>query len=330
MENNQQATAATLPVDRPDRPLTEAEIQDLFTPQRVDMKVSEKISAPRYSYWGSVGRRFFSSKVAIVMLVLFGILVLMSIIHPMISHYNHMDMKHINDRSYWFLHPSWEHPFGTDDVGRDMFSMCWAGARTSLFIAFMATLINTVIGVLVGMWWGFSKTVDVVMIEVYNVVSNVPFTLIVMILAYTLGSGVWQLIFALCITSWVGTAYFIRVQVMIRRDREYNLASQTLGSSTWKIIRNNIFPYLISVLVTIISRDIPSYISYEVFLSFIGVGLSQEYASLGRAVETTAKHMQSVPYLFLIPLCITALISASLYIVGQTLADASDPRNHML
>lgn len=301
-----------------------------FEPVAVDETMSEKISSPQYSYSRSVFRRFFASKVAIVMLIIFSAIVLMSIIHPMISGYNHMNVKYINDSSQWFLRPSWKHPFGTDDVGRDMFSMCWAGARTSLFIAFTATFITELLGVIVGMWWGFSKRVDVVMIEVYNIVSNVPFTLIVIVLSFTMGGGVWQLIFALSCTSWIGIAYFIRVQVMIRRDREYNLASKCLGSSTGKIITNNIFPYLISVLMTVISRDIPSYISYEVFLSFIGVGLSERVASLGRVVETSSKHMQSAPYLFLIPLSITALISVSLYIVGQTLADASDPRNHMI
>lgn len=301
-----------------------------FQPFRVDESVSEQIAAPKYSYWGSVARRFFSSKIAIFMMVLFTALILMAIIHPMFSKYDNMYTPHINNKAMHFLRPSWEHPFGTDDVGREMFDMVWSGARTSLFIAFVATVINTVIGVLIGMWWGFSKTVDMVMIEVYNVISNIPFTLIVMILVFTLGGGVWQLIFALCCTSWIGTAYFVRVQVMIRRDREYNLASACLGSSTWKMIKNNIFPYLISVLVTVISRDIPAYISYEVFLSYIGIGLSQEVASLGRAVQTGSKHMTSAPYIFVIPLIITALISVSLYIVGQTLADASDPRNHML
>ncbi|MDO5732383.1 MAG: ABC transporter permease [Eubacteriales bacterium] len=303
---------------------------DSFSAKSVDELTSEKISSPKYTYWGSVWRRFFSSKVAIFMLVVFSVIFLMSMIHPLISGYDHLNVVNINDRSKWFLRPSAEHLFGTDDVGRDMFALVWSGARTSLFISIMATLITLTIGVIVGMWWGFSKRLDVIMIEIYNIIANVPFTLIVMILAFTTGGGVWQLIFALSCTSWIGVAYFIRVQVMIRRDREYNLASKCLGSSSGKIIKNNIFPYLISVLMTIISRDIPSYISYEVFLSYIGVGLSEKVASLGRVIETSSKHMQSAPYLFFIPLVVTALISVSLYIVGQTLADASDPRNHMI
>ena len=303
---------------------------DRFQFYKVDDTLSEKIVSPEYSYWKSVFRKFFSSKVAIFMLVIMSFVVLMAIFHPMISGYDNLEVEHINDRTQWFLRPSLQHLFGTDDVGRDLFNMIWAGARTSLFIALTATAISTGIGVLVGMWWGFSKKVDVVMIEVYNIIANVPFTLIVMVLSFSLGAGVWQLIFALSCTSWVGTAYFMRVQVMIIRDREYNLASQCLGSSTSKIIFHNILPYLISVLVTSISRDVPSFISYEVFLSYIGVGLGQQYASLGRVVQMNSKHMQSAPYLFVIPVFVTALISVSLYIVGQTLADASDPRNHMI
>ncbi|MCI7550800.1 MAG: ABC transporter permease [Actinomycetaceae bacterium] len=299
-----------------------------FAFQKLDKTASEHIAAPRYSYWRSVFRRFFASKVAIVMLVIMVAVLAMSFIHPIFSQYDNMQTDFINDRSQWFQRPSLEHPFGTDEVGRELFDAVWAGARTSLFIAMMTTLIIMVVGVIVGMFWGFSKRVDVVMIEVYNVVSNIPFMLIVMVLAFAFGPGVWQLIFAMSCTTWVSVAYFIRVQVMIIRDREYNLASQTLGSSTPKIINHNIFPYLISVLMTLLSRYIPEFISTEVALSYLGVGLTQELPSLGRIVQTNARYMMSTPYLFVIPLIITALISISLYIVGQTLADASDPRNH--
>lgn len=297
---------------------------------KLDKTKSEHIAAPEYSYWGSVFKKFFSSKLAIFMLFIVAIVILMSIIHPMISQYDHKIKPGINNKSLNFLSPSPEHPFGTDDVGRDVFSMVWAGSRVSLFIAFVSTIITNIIGVIVGMFWGFSKKIDKVMIQVYNVVANVPFTLIVMVLSYVLGSGVWQLILALSVTSWIGTAYFVRVQVMIIRDREYNLASKTLGTPTNKIIKNNILPYLVSVLVTLVSRDIPTIISYEVFLGFLGIGLGQETASLGRVVQEHSLFMQAKPFLFVLPVLITALISVSLYIVGQTLADASDPKNHMV
>lgn len=308
----------------------ENKIDDRFSFYKVDDSASEVISTPEYSYWKSVFRKFISSKLAIFMFSLLLIVLLISIIHPMFSKFSGLENKNINDSSQWFLRPSLKHWFGTNDVGQDMFDMVWAGARTSLFIAFVATIISTTVGVIVGMFWGFSKKVDAIMIQVYNVIANIPFLLIVMVLSFSLGAGIPQLIFALSCTTWLGTAYFIRVQVMIIRDREYNLASRCLGSSTTKMIFHNVLPYLVSVIVTSVSREVPSFISYEVFLSYIGVGLSSDIPSLGKIVQDNSQYMQSASYLFLIPLAVTALISVSLYIVGQTLADASDPRNHMI
>lgn len=303
---------------------------ELFSFQLSDDSESEHIAAPIYSYWKSVFRKFFSSKVAIVMMVLAGIIILLSIFQPMFSGYDPMKTPNINNQAMKYIRPNGTYWFGTDDKGNSLFDAVWAGTRNSLFISFVATAITTIVGVAVGMWWGFSKKVDVVMIEVYNVISNIPGTLVAMILVYAIGSGIWQLIFALSITSWVGTAYFIRVQVMIIRDREYNLASKCLGTPTLKIITHNILPYLISVIMTAVSRDIPAFISYEVFLSFVGVGLSEKNPSLGRMIQQYSPYLVSTPYLFWIPVVVSAFISVSLYIVGQTLADASDPRTHMI
>ncbi len=304
--------------------------QELFSFKRTDDSVSEHISAPHYSYWKSVFRKFFSSKTAVVMLILACAVILMSFIQPMISKYDPMYTPNVNNFSMRFIRPNAQYWFGTDDVGNSLFDAVWAGTKNSLIVSFSATIITEFVGVVVGMFWGFSKRVDAIMIEVYNVLANIPMTLVAMILMYALGSGMLQLIFALSVTSWVGTAYFIRVQVMIIRDREYNLASRCLGTSTSKIITHNILPYLISVIMTSISRDVPNFISYEVFLSYIGIGLSQEYASLGRQIQKYSAYMSSTPYVFWIPVVISAFISISLYIVGQTLADASDPRTHMI
>jgi len=305
-------------------------MENKFTFVELQKDATEHIAAPHYSYWKSVFRRFFSSKVAIIMLVISLAVILMSIIQPMFSGYVAGLNPNINDQSLRYLDMSFEHPFGTDGYGNDVFDAVWAGTRTSLFISFVVTTITTVIGTIVGMFWGYSKKMDTIMLEIYNVVANVPFTLLVMVLMYVLGGGLWQLIFALSCTSWLGVAYFIRVQVMIIRDREYNLASRCLGTPTTKVLIHNILPYLISVLVTSISRDIPSYISYEVFLSYLGVGLNAETASLGRLIQEHSGYMTSKPHIFWLPVFVCALISVSLYIVGQTLADASNPRTHMM
>lgn len=310
--------------------MSEMERDDRFTFQRADDTASEHIAAPKYSYWRSVFRKFFSSKLAIVMLLITLAVILLSIFQPMFSGYDPMKTPNINKPEMKYIRPNATYWFGTDDKGNSLFDAVWAGTRNSLFVSFISTIIVNVLGVIVGMWWGFSKKVDAVMIEVYNVLANIPTTLIAMVLMYALGAGMWQLIFALTITTWISNAYFIRVQVMIIRDREYNLASKCLGTSTWKIITHNILPYLVSVIMTLVSRDVPSFISYEVFLSYLGVGLGQDTPSLGRMIRDYSPYLVSTPYLFWIPVSISALISISLYIVGQTLADASDPRTHMI
>lgn len=304
----------------------------LFELQISDSSTSEHIAAPKYSYWGSVWRNFFHNKVAIALLVIIILVCLFAFIQPLFSGYDPMKAPNVNNKSLHYIRPfkMSGYLFGTDDKGNSLFDALWAGTKNSLWLAICATLITETIGIIVGMFWGFSKKVDAVMIEVYNVLSNIPTTLIAMILVYALGSGMKELIFALCITTWVGTAYFIRVQVMIIRDREYNLASKCLGTPTYKIILNNILPYLVSIIITSVSRDIPLFISSEVALSYMGVGLSEEYASLGRMIQQYAPYMSSASYLFWIPVFTAAVISVSLYIVGQALADASDPRTHML
>ena len=253
----------------------------------------------------------------------------MSYILPFISGYDPTVQTHINDFSRRFVSPNLQFWFGTNQVGDSLFDVVWAGARTSLSLAIIATFITNVIGVIVGAFWGYSRKMDVIMIEVYNIIANVPFTLVVIILSYVLGPGFWQLVFCLCITSWLGMAYSIRIQVMMIRDREYNLASRCLGTPTSKIIQHNVLPFMIPIIVTSISRDVPSFISYEVFLSYLGIGLTEKEVSLGRLISSNSAYMTSAPYLFWIPVAVAAVISISLYIVGQTLADASDPKTHM-
>lgn len=303
----------------------------LFEFKKLDDTESEHIAAPKYSYWGSVFRSFFSSKIAVFLLAVIVVLSLFAFIQPMISKYDPMYSPNINKQETHYLKPFTNgYIFGTDNVGQPLFDALWSGTKNSLIIAFSATLITEFIGIVVGMFWGFSKKMDAIMIEIYNVISNIPTTLIAMIMVYALGGGFVQLVFALTITTWIGTAYFIRVQVMIIRDREYNLASQCLGTPLWKIIINNILPYLISVIITSVSRDVPSFISYEVALSYMGVGLSENYPSLGKMVQQYSQYMTTAPHLFWIPVATSAVISISLYIVGQKLADASDPRTHMI
>lgn len=297
---------------------------------------SEKITAPRYSYWHSVFRVFFKNKLNIVILSVLGLLILFTYLYPIFGTYDkygnllNSSAKHLSPGAaieqfgfsvHWIL--------GTGAAGNSTFDAVWFGARISVSLAFICAAVNLTIGVLIGAIWGFSKKVDAVMMNVYNVLANIPYTLLIMVLVLIFSPSFWTMVLALTVIGWLGIAYFIRTQVIIIRDREYNLASKCLGTSTPKIAFKNILPFMTSVILTLVATEIPSYISYEVFLAYIGMGISD--MSLGRLIFEAENAMLTPGWEmeFWSPVVVAGIISVVLYVVGQNLGDASDPRTHM-
>lgn len=310
--------------------------EELFSRVNHSDLESEKITAPRYSYWHSVFRVFFRRKINIIMPAILLLIILFAYIYPMFTEYdrfgNLLDAtaKHLSPGKaiekfglsiHWIL--------GSGASGQSTFDAVWNGSRISISLAFVCAAINMTIGVVIGAIWGFSKKVDMVMTEVYNIVGNVPYILIISVMVMIFKASFWTMVFALTVTGWIGIAYFIRTQVVIIRDREYNLASKCLGTSTLKIAMKNILPFMTSIIVTLLATEIPSYISYEVFLAYIGMGLSE--MSLGRLIYDAESAMVTAgwEFEFWSPVVVSSIITVVLYVVGQNLADASDPRTHM-
>lgn len=310
--------------------------EELFTLVDHSSLDSEKITAPRYSYWQSVFRVFFKKKINIIILALLAIIILFAYVYPLFAEYDkysnllsettkHLSPKKAIDQLGFSIH--WI--LGTGAAGQSTFDALWFGSRISISLAFVCGAINMTVGVLVGAIWGFSKKVDLIMTEVYNIIGNVPYILLISVVVMLFTASFWTMVFALTITGWLAIAYFIRTQVVIIRDREYNLASKCLGTSTVKIAIKNILPFMTSVIVTLLATEIPSYISYEVFLSYIGMGLSD--MSLGRLIYEAESAMVTPgwEFEFWSPVVIASIITVVLYVVGQNLGDASDPRTHM-
>jgi len=309
---------------------------ELFSHVDNNEQESEKITAPRYSYWSSVFRVFFRNKLNIVILALLAFVILFSYLYPAFTEYDRFgqlmnaEAKHLSPAAaigkFGF---SIKYILGTGASGNSTFDAIWNGAKISISLAFICAAINMTVGVIVGSIWGFSKKVDIIMTEVYNVVANVPYILLISVMVMIFSASFWTMVAAMTITGWLSIAYQIRVQVVIIRDREYNLASKCLGTSTIKIALKNILPFMTSVIVTLLATEIPSYISYEVFLAYIGIGLSD--MSLGRLIYENEGAMLTPgwEFEFWSPVAIAAVISVVLYVVGQNLGDASDPRTHM-
>ncbi len=320
-------------IDLSDLNMSDAE---LFAPYDNSAVNAEKITAPRYSYWKSVFRVFFRKKINIVILLLLALVIAFTYIYPLFSNYDvnenirdsaakHLSpdgaIEHFGFQLKWIL--------GTGALGQSTFDAMWNGARISVSLAFICAAINMTIGVIAGAVWGFSKKVDIIMTEVNNIVGNVPYILVIAVMVMVFTGSFWTLVFAMTVTGWIGIAYFIRTQVVIIRDREYNLASRCLGTSTFRIAIKNILPFMTSVIVTLLATELPSYISYEVFMSYIGIGISE--MSLGRLIQGAVPSI-GVPgwgFEFWSPTAVAGIITVVLYVVGQNLGDASDPRTHM-
>ena len=313
---------------------------ELFAPMAHDELESERITAPRYSYWKSVFRVFFKKKINIIVLTILAVLIIFSYVYPAVIHYDANIDPYINimDSTTKHLKPAaaiekfgfqlkWV--LGSGSSGESTFNAIWYGSSISISLALVCALINMTVGVIVGAIWGFSKKVDIVMTEVYNVIANVPYVLLISVIVLVMSASFWSMVFALTITGWIAIAYFIRTQVIIIRDREYNLASRCLGTPITRIASKNILPFMTSVIVTLAATEIPSYISYEVFLSYIGMGLKD--MSLGKLIQSAQSAMVTPGWEieFWSPVAVASIIAVVLYIVGQNLGDASDPRTHM-
>lgn len=221
--------------------------------------------------------------------------------------------------------------FGTNNIGQDLWARVWSGTRTSLFIGFMVAFVEALVGILVGVLWGYVRKLDRILTEVYNVIDNIPNTIILILISYIMKPSLRTLIFAMCLTGWLGMARFIRNQIVIIRDRDYNLASRCLGTSTWRIILKNLLPYLVSVITLRMALSIPGAIGSEVFITYIGLGLPVDTPSLGNLINEGRKLITtaSLQYQLIFPAIVLSIVTISFYIIGNAFADAADPKNHV-
>lgn len=221
--------------------------------------------------------------------------------------------------------------FGTNNIGQDLWARVWAGTRTSLFIGMMVALVEAFVGIFIGVVWGYVRRLDRVMTEVYNVLDNIPSTIVLILISYILKPGLSTIIFAMCLTGWLGMARFIRNQIVIIRDRDYNLASRCLGTGTFRIIMRNLLPYLVSVITLRMALAIPGAIGSEVFITYIGLGLPADIPSLGNLINAGRQLVTSpsLRYQLIFPAIVLSIITISFYIIGNAFADAADPKNHV-
>ena len=217
--------------------------------------------------------------------------------------------------------------FGTDQFGRDQWTRVWYGTMISLFIAFVAAVIDFLIGVSYGGISGyFGGKVDNVMQRIIEILVGIPNLVLVILAIIILKPGLVSIICAIVLTGWVGMARIVRGQVLKLKNQEYVLASRTLGLSHTKILTKDILPNSMAQIIITTMFTIPSAIFFEAFLSFIGLGLPAPMASLGTVINDGFESLQIFPYLVIFPSIVISLLLISFNLLGDGLRDALDPK----
>ena len=217
--------------------------------------------------------------------------------------------------------------FGTDALGRDIWTRTWTGARVSLFIAVLAAVFDLLIGVTYG---GISAyyggKVDIVMQRIIEIITGIPSLVVVTLFIMVFNPGILSISLAMAVSGWTGMARVVRSHVLRLKNQEFVLASKTLGSSDIRLIIKHLFPNIVGPVVVMIMFSLPSAIFYEAFLSFIGLGLQPPQASLGVLINEGFKALQNYPYMMFIPSTVVCLLIFSLNLLADGLRDAVDPK----
>lgn len=284
--------------------------------------VEEKMR-PSLTYWQDAWRRLKQNKVAMVSLVILALLGTLCIIGPYLNGYKY----EVTDSSSINLFPNSVHWFGTDSLGRDLFSRVWIGGRVSLLIGLIGTFISITVGTLYGGISGYAGgRVDHYMMRVIEILVSIPSLVMVILLSLYLGSGIVSLIIALTAFGWIGTARMVRGQVLQIKQQEFVMASISLGSSPIRVIIKHLIPNTLGIIIVGITFRIPGLIFAEAFLSFMGLGVQIPNTSWGALAATARENIMFYPYQLFYPSLMIALTMLSFSLLGDGLRDALDPK----
>ena len=297
---------------------------DLFESLEVGEQEAERIAGPPVGFWKDSWIRLRRNRGAVISLAVVVILFAMAfVVGPLSSSHS----PYAQDLARRFTEPSGNFWFGTDEFGRDMWTRVWAGTRVSLYIAFLAALLDMFVGVTFGAVSGFvGGRVDGGMQRVIEILNGVPYLVVAILAMVVFDPGIITISIAIGITGWVYMARIVRGRMMQLKDQEFALASRSLGASGSRLVRKHLLPNSLGPIIINLMFTIPSAIFAEAFLSFIGLGIQVPEASLGSLISDGASQLRFYPYLLWFPSAIFCLLMICFNLLGDGLRDALDPR----
>lgn len=290
--------------------------------EKMEGAVDQEEMLPDDTMLCKIKEAFSANKLAAASAAAIVLIVLAAVFAPLIAPYdpNAMDLKNT------LMAPSSAHLLGTDESGRDVLSRILYGARVSLVIGIVPTVISMVIGTVLGLVSGYmGKAADFIIMRLADVVLAFPSLLLAMVVMYTLGASLLNIFIALSIVSWAGTARVVRSQTLAIKEKEFVEAARSIGVSPWTIMIRHILPNCIPSLVVLFTLNVPGAILSESSLSFLGVGAQPPSSSWGLMVTRGKTYLFSEPWLSLAPGIAILIVVLAFNFLGDGLRDAIDP-----
>jgi oligopeptide transport system permease protein len=301
----------------------------------------ESISRPSLTYWKDAWRRMKGNRVAFFSLILIILYITLALVGPYMNEFDYTSTN-VDKMNYFITSPEFKdmnlmesikemfstgHWFGTDEIGRDLWTRVWMGARVSLSIGFIATIINTIVGSMVGGISGYyGGRIDSIIMRVVDVLYGIPYMIVAILIMVVLGAGVTSLILALVMVGWIGSARFVRGEVLKLKEQEFVEAAKVLGVKDRTIIAKHIIPNIMGLIITNLTMAVPRAIFAEAFLSYIGLGIAPPGCSWGVLAKAGVKLMRIYPYQLFIPAFFISTTMLALNLIGDGMRDALDPK----
>ena len=297
--------------------------EEYFDPLPQEDRDAQFVAIQSKSFARNVWESFSRNRLALVGLILLALLVCAAIFGPMLSPYPYdgMDAMSRNQSS------TAAHWFGTDQMGRDIFTRVLYGTRVSLLVGFASTALNLVIGVLYGSIAGYvGGRVDMVMMRIVDVIYAVPAMIYMILLMLIFGSNIYSVMLGICVNGWINMARIVRSQVMSLKEQEFSVAAFVIGASRRRILFRHLLLNSLGPIIVTVTLMIPQAIFTEAFLSFIGIGISAPMASLGTLAQDAKMLMNVYPMQMVWPVLVICIVIFSLNFIGEGLETALNPR----
>lgn len=293
--------------------------RDDFLPIERDTHVGDVSFVVRPNWW----QRFKRNRLAVIGACIIITMIVLAIIGPMVSPYSYADQSLLEANQG----PSLVHWFGTDTLGRDIYTRVMYGARISLTIGIVAGLLNLVIGVMYGGVSGYlGGKVDYIMMAIVDVLYGIPLLLYVILLMVIIGPGLTSIFAALGIAYWLNMARIVRSQIMKVKEEEYVIAAESMGIPKWRILWRHIIPNCVGPIIITLTLAIPEAIFTEAFLSFIGLGVNAPMASWGVLAADGISSMRSYPFQLIFPALAISITMLGFVFLGDGVRNIFDPK----